>query len=267
MNIPFYQVDAFTGQPFCGNPAAVCVFDSWPQNALLQAIAMENNLSETAFLVKQGNDYDLRWFTPTVEMDLCGHATLASAYVIFNFIETQLNRIAFNTLSGILTVVRKGNLLCMDFPSRPPMPCACPTDLLHGLGNKHPVETHRAEAYLAVFENEDDVLALQPDAEYLKRLDLPYVIVTAKSTRVDFVSRVFGPRVGIAEDPVTGAAHCTLVPYWARKLGKESFHARQISKRGGDLFCELKEDRIEIAGSAVLFMQGEIQLDYPTENS
>jgi PhzF family phenazine biosynthesis protein len=262
MNIPIYQVDAFTRQTFKGNPAAVCLMASWPQDNLLQSIALENNLSETAFLLKQGKDYALRWFTPLVEMDLCGHATLAAAHVIFNFIEPQLIKIAFNTLSGILTVIRKDDLLLMDFPAHPTQPCACPTDLLRGLG-KHPVETHRADAYLAVFENEEDILALQPDAEYLKRLDLPYVIATAKSNRVDFVSRVFGPKIGIAEDPVTGAAHCILVPYWAQKLGKKKFHAQQLSKRGGDLYCKLKGKRVEIAGHATVYLQGSIQLESP----
>ncbi|MGV8933384.1 MAG: PhzF family phenazine biosynthesis protein [Gallionellaceae bacterium] len=255
MNIPIYQVDAFTQQVFHGNPAAVCILESWPQDSLLQSIAMENNLSETAFLLKQGKYSALRWFTPQVEMDLCGHATLAAAHVIFNFIEPQLRKIAFTTLSGILTVTRKDDLLHMDFPAHPAQPCACPTDLLRGLG-KHPVETHLAEAYLAVFDHKEDILALQPDAEFLKRLDLPYVIVTAKSSRVDFVSRVFGPKVGIAEDPETGAAHCILVPYWAKKLCKKTFHAQQVSKRGGDLYCELKGERVEIAGHAAHVFQG-----------
>lgn len=259
MKIPFYQVDAFSNKPFCGNPAAVCVFDSWPQDSLLQAIAMENNLSETAFLVKQDDAYGLRWFTPQVEMNLCGHATLASAYVIFNFIEPQLNKIAFNTLSGVLTVTRKDELLCMDFPSHPPQPCACPGDLLHGLG-KHPIATLRADAYLAVFETEDDILALKPEAEFLMQLDLPYVIVTAKGAHVDFVSRVFGPKVGISEDPVTGSAHCMLVPYWSQQLKKNTFHAQQVSKRGGVLFCKLNDERVEIAGHAALFLKGEIML-------
>ena len=260
MKIPFYQVDAFTQQPFRGNPAAVCVFDSWPQDALLQSIAMENNLSETAFLVKKGDTYDLRWFTPLVEMDLCGHATLASAYVIFNHIELTRTEVAFSTRSGVLTVKRKGELLHMDFPSHPPQPCTCPADLQLGLG-KLPVETHCAGAYLAVYETEADILALQANVEFLKKLDLPYVIVTAKGNSVDFVSRVFGPKVGIPEDPVTGAAHCILVPYWARQLNKNTFHARQVSKRGGELYCELQGDRVEIAGHATLFLQGKIQLE------
>lgn len=200
-----------TSRLHAGNPAAVCIFENCPEDALLQSITLENNLSETAFLIKQGDTYVLHWFTPQAEMDLCGHATLASAYVIFNFIEPALNQVSFNTLSGALIVTSKGELLQMNFPSLPPQPCAYPIDPLHGLG-KHPMATHRAGAYLAVFETEEDIIALHPDAEYLNRLDLPYVIVTAKSKRVDFVSLVFGPKVGITDDPVTGAAHCTLPP-------------------------------------------------------
>ena len=260
MNIPIYQVDAFTDQPFRGNPAAVCLFDAWPDDTLLQSIAMENNLSETAFLVKQGDDYGLRWFTPLVEMDLCGHATLASAHVIFNHIEPARHDVAFHTLSGVLCVTREGDLLHMDFPAHPPQPCACPPDLLRGLG-KQPAETYRTGYYLTVFDSEEEILALQPDMECLKRLDLPGVIVTAKGSTVDFVTRVFGPKVGIPEDPVTGSAQCILVPYWAQRLGKNNFHARQLSKRGGDLYCGLKGDRVDIAGYATLFLQGEILLE------
>lgn len=259
MHIPIYQVDAFTDQPFRGNPAAVCLLEAWPDDSLLQAIALENNLSETAFLMRQGDAYALRWFTPLVEVNLCGHATLASAYVIFNHIEPSRREVAFNTRSGILRVTRKSDLLHMDFPSQPPQPCSCPADLLHGLG-KPPRETFRAGYYLAVFDTEDEILGLQPEPEYLKRLDLPAVIATAKGTSVDFVSRAFGPKIGIPEDPVTGSAHCILAPYWAQRLGKNIFHARQVSKRGGDLFCELIGDRVDIGGQAALFLKGEIHL-------
>jgi predicted PhzF superfamily epimerase YddE/YHI9 len=259
MNFPVYQVDAFTDKVFGGNPAAVVPLTSWPDDALLQAIAMENNLSETAYFVRQGDAYALRWFTPLVEVDLCGHATMAAAYVIFHHIEPVRSEITFHTRSGELLVTRNGDRLLMDFPSQPPQPCVCPADLQRGLG-KQPADTYRAGGYLAVFDSEDEILALRPESEYLKRLDLPYVIVTAKGTRVDFVSRVFGPKVGIPEDPVTGSSHCALIPYWAQRLGKNMLHARQVSKRGGKLHCELKGDRVEIAGQAVLFMKGEIYL-------
>ena len=259
MNLPLYQVDAFTSKVFGGNPAAVVPLSSWPDDALLQAIAMENNLSETAYFVRQGNDYALRWFTPAVEVDLCGHATMATAYVIFHHIEPARHEVAFHTRSGELLVTRIGDRLLMDFPSQPPQPCACPADLQRGLG-KQPAETYRAGGYLAVFDSENEIRALQPDSEYLKRLDMPYVIVTARGDSVDFVSRVFGPKVGIPEDPVTGSSHCALTPYWAQRLGKNTLHARQVSKRGGELHCALKDDRVEIAGQAVLYMKGEIEL-------
>ncbi len=259
MKIPLYQVDAFSDRPFAGNPAAVCLLDEWPDDRLLQSIAMENNLSETAFLVKQREDYALRWFTPLVEVDLCGHATLASAFVLFNFVDRAKHEVTFHTRSGALRVRQAGDLLHMDLPAAPPAPCVCPPALVRGLG-RQPRETLLAGAYLAVFDSEEEIRSLQPDAEQLKRLDAPYVIVTSRSSSVDFVSRVFGPKIGIPEDPVTGAAHCVLVPWWARRLGKTRFHARQISMRGGELYCELRGDRVDIAGRAALYSRGEIQL-------
>lgn len=260
MRIPLYQVDAFSDRPFAGNPAAVCLLDEWPDDRLLQSVAMENNLSETAFLVKQGDSYALRWFTPLVEVDLCGHATLASAFVLFNFVDRTRHEVAFHTRSGVLLVRQEGDLVHMDFPSAPPEPCACPPALARGLG-KQPTETLRASAYLAVFDSEEEIRALQPDAEQLKLLDAPYVIVTAPSSGADFVSRVFGPKLGITEDPVTGSAHCVLIPYWAQRSGRNCFRARQVSRRGGDLYCELKErNRVDIAGRAALYSKGEIYL-------
>lgn len=261
MHIPFYQVDAFTDRPFAGNPAAVCLLDAWPEDALLQSIATENNLSETAFLVKDGVRYQLRWMTPITEVELCGHATLAAAFVIFNHLDPALGEVAFDTLSGELRVRRGDGALHMDFPSLPPVPCVCPSALLAALG-KPPQEVLQSPPYyLARYDSADDIRALQPDMEKLKALDLMATIVTALGDAEDFVSRVFGPKVGIPEDPVTGSAHSVLIPYWAARLGKLHLHARQLSARGGELFCELRGDRVDIAGQAVLFMQGEIRLD------
>lgn len=261
MHIPFYQVDAFTDRPFAGNPAAVCLLDAWPEDALLQSIATENNLSETAFLVKDGVRYQLRWMTPITEVELCGHATLAAAFVIFNHLDPALGEVAFDTLSGELRVRRGDGALHMDFPSLPPVPCVCPPALLAALG-KPPQEVLQSPPYyLARYDSADDIRALQPDMEKLKALDLMATIVTAPGDAEDFVSRVFGPKVGIPEDPVTGSAHSVLIPYLAARLGKLHLHARQLSARGGELFCELRGDRVDIAGQAVLFMQGEIRLD------
>ncbi|MDP1862914.1 MAG: PhzF family phenazine biosynthesis protein [Thiobacillus sp.] len=261
MHIPLYQVDAFTDRPFAGNPAAVCLLDAWPEDALLQSIATENNLSETAFLVKDGARYQLRWMTPITEVELCGHATLAAAFVIFNHLDPALGEVAFDTLSGELRVRRGDGALHMDFPSLPPVPCVCPPALLAALG-KPPQEVLQSPPYyLARYDCADDIRALQPDMEKLKALDLMATIVTAPGDAEDFVSRVFGPKVGIPEDPVTGSAHSVLIPYWAARLGKLHLHARQLSTRGGELFCELRGDRVGIAGQAVLFMQGEIRLD------
>lgn len=261
MRIPLYQVDAFTDRAFAGNPAAVCLLDAWPEDALLQSIAAENNLSETAFLVKDGARYALRWMTPVTEMELCGHATLAAAFVIFNFVDPVLDEVVFDTLSGELRVRRDDKQLHMDFPALPPLPCACPPKLLAALG-KPPQEVLRSPPYyLARYDSANDIRALQPDMEKLKAIDLMGAIVTAPGDAEDFVSRVFGPKVGIPEDPVTGSAHSVLIPYWAARLGKQRLHARQVSARGGELFCELRADRVDIAGQAVLFMQGEIRLN------
>jgi PhzF family phenazine biosynthesis protein len=259
MKLDIYQVDAFSDKVFVGNPAAVVPMPSWPDAELMQSIAMENNLSETAFFVKQGDDYGLRWFTPLVEMDLCGHATLASAYVILNHIEPARNEVSFHTCSGVLRVVRENERLHMDFPARPPQPCPCPAGLVQGLG-RAPRATYVSGGLLALFDTEEEIRTMQPDPECLKRLDAPYVIVSAKGAKADFVLRAFGPKVGIAEDPVTGSAQCILAPYWAQVLGKNTFHVRQLSRRGGEIYCELNGDRVGIAGHAKLFMRGEIYL-------
>ncbi len=259
MQIPIYQVDAFTNRLFAGNPAAVCLLESWLQDDILQAVAAENNLSETAFLVPGPHHYDLRWFTPKTEVDLCGHATLASAHVIFHCLNSPLSEVAFSTRSGRLTVCRDGARLVMDFPSRPGTPCEAPAGLLQGLGVS-PLEVYRSRDYLVVLPSETDVRGVNPDFDTLSGLDALGVIVTAPGDQVDFVSRFFAPGEGIPEDPVTGSAHCTLVPYWAARLEKRRLHALQVSARGGELFCEDRGGRVRIAGNAVVFMVGQISL-------
>lgn len=259
MNIPMFQVDAFTDRVFCGNPAAVCLLEGWPEDGLMQAVAAENNLSETAFLAGGGGRYGLRWFTPVMEVDLCGHATLASAFVIFRFLEPDANEIVFDTRSGELRVRRDGAWLRMDFPSLPPSPCVCPDELAEGLGSR-PRVVLRSTKYLAIFDTEEEIRALVPDMETLKRLDLMGVIVSAPGCDVDFVSRFFAPRAGVPEDPVTGSAHCVLTPYWANRLGRTTLLAHQVSRRGGEIRCTLKSDRVELAGQAVLFLRGGIMI-------
>ncbi len=259
MKIKQYQVDAFTTQVFGGNPAAVCPLDTWLADDLLQAIATENNLSETAFFVPTENGFHLRWFTPVAEVNLCGHATLATAHVLFEILGYAQANIAFETRSGILNVARNGLMLVMDFPATLAKSCKPPAALLAGLGVQA-VEVLAADDYFVVVDSEDIVRTIQPDFTKLATLDLRGVCVTARGHNVDFVSRCFGPKLGIPEDPVTGSAHCTLAPYWAEKLGKSVLHARQISKRGGDIQCELKGDRVTLAGYAATFMEAEIFL-------
>jgi PhzF family phenazine biosynthesis protein len=259
MELTLYQIDAFTDKVFRGNPAAVCPLDSWLSDTDLQAIAEENNLSETAFYVPVDAGFHLRWFTPRAEVDLCGHATLATAFVIFNFSDYAENTVNFETRSGELTVTKNNDLLVMDFPSQPGKPCATPPLLVEGLG-KTPIEVLSSEDYMAVLENEVDVVALKPNFDALSKLDLRGVMVTAKSSDVDFVSRFFAPRYGINEDPVTGSAHCALTPYWTDKLKKTKLSARQVSKRTGYIECELKGNRVLLSGKAVKYMEGKIKL-------
>lgn len=259
MRIPLYQVDAFTSRMFAGNPAAVCPLEDWLEDSVLQAIAAENNLSETAFFVDSGDRFHLRWFTPAVEVDLCGHATLAAAFVILNYLEPRREEVRFDTRSGELAVRRDGSLLAMDFPARPPVPCDVPEGLVEALGAT-PAGTFRSRDLMALFETEEEVRALRPRMELLAQVDAFAVIATAPATDADFVSRFFAPRNGIPEDPVTGSAHCTLVPYWARRLGKSSLHARQVSARGGELWCRDEGERVTLKGGAVLFLQGQIVL-------
>lgn len=258
MKIPMYQVDAFTSELFRGNPAAVCLLGDWLAEETMQSIAAENNLSETAFLVREEDAYAIRWFTPNSEIDLAGHPTLASAFAIFELIEPGVREVRFDTRkSGQLTVRRDGPLLTMNFPSNPPHPCKAPKALIDGLGVS-PTEVLRSRDYLVVLESEDAVRALRPDFALLETLDTLGVIATAPGETVDFVSRFFAPREGIPEDPVTGSAHTTLVPYWAKRLDKRELHALQVSSRGGELFCLDHGDRVEIAGRAVLFLEGYI---------
>jgi len=255
MRIRYYQVDAFTDHVFGGNPAGVCLLTDWLPDQVLQSIAAENNLAETAFVVQRDSCFDLRWFTPELEIDLCGHATLASAHVIFRHLGYRASDIRFQTRSGILTVSREGERLTLDFPARPPVPCDAPPDLSAGLGAT-PVTVGKARDYLAVFESEVAVRNLQPDMAALMRLDSLGVIATAPGKDCDFVSRFFAPRAGVPEDPVTGSAHCTLIPYWAERLGRTKLHARQVSQRGGELFCEHRDDRVGIGGHAVTYSSG-----------
>ena len=259
MKIKQYQVDAFSTQIFSGNPAAVCPLDHWLDDELLQAIAAENNLSETAFFVPTELGFQLRWFTPLAEVNLCGHATLAAAHVLFEILDYPRTNIAFSTRSGILNVTRDGSMLRMDFPAVPAQPCAAPAALLAGLG-VHGAAILAADDYFVVVADEATVRSIQPDFGKLAELDLRGVCVTARGDNVDFVSRFFAPKLGIPEDPVTGSAHCTLTPYWAEKLGHSKLQARQISKRGGDIQCELNGDRVTLAAYAVTFMHGEILL-------
>jgi len=260
MNIPIYQIDAFSNRVFAGNPAAVCPLEEWLEDSVLQAIAQENNLSETAFFVPEENGYHIRWFTPVAEVDLCGHATLATAFVIFNYLEPSLSEVNFSSRSGRLTVVRENELLSMDFPSQPPLPCEAPKELVNGL-RKEPLEVLCSEDYFVLFSSEKQIRELNRDMGMLKKLDLRGVIVTAKGNKVDFVSRFFAPKFGVDEDPVTGSAHCALTPYWANKLNKKNLHAHQVSQRGGELFCKDCGDRVKISGRAIKFMEGSIIID------
>ena len=262
MRIPYFQINAFTSSAFGGNPAGVCLLPSWLPDPALQSIAAENDLSETAFLVRRGNVFELRWFTPAVEVDLCGHATLASAFALFFEQGYREKSIQFETKSGRLTASRRNLLVELDFPSRPPTPCPVPEKLLEGLGSK-PAEVLRSRDYLAVFDSPAEVAALKPNFALLRELDTLGIIVTARDSQADFVSRFFAPAAGIDEDPVTGSAHCTLIPFWSERLGKQEMSAKQISKRGGELYCRLSGDRVGIAGNAVAYLRGEIEYAAP----
>ena len=253
-----YQIDAFASQLFTGNPAAVVPLDHWLDASLMQQIAMENNLAETAFFVKEGEDFRIRWFTPEVEINLCGHATLASAFVLFNYLGHKKDRIVFHSKSGPLKVHRENELIYLDFPSwKPEKIETYPEELLNGLRIDQPVGVYSYREFMVELENEKQVKELNPDFSLLGKLD-KMVIVTAPGTEVDFVSRFFAPTAGINEDPVTGSAHSQLIPFWSEKLGKNKMIARQISKRGGTIYCEQHGERVLMGGGAVFYMKGEI---------
>ncbi|WP_223701187.1 PhzF family phenazine biosynthesis protein [Sutcliffiella deserti] len=260
MKLPIYQIDAFTNELFKGNPAAVCPLEEWIPVDLMQKIAAENNLPETAFFVKAGDEYELKWFTPVEEMDLCGHATLAAAYVISNYTDETSNTLRFQTASGPLEVSKDGSLYTLLFPSRRGIRCEAPEELIKGLG-KQPMEVYKARDYMAIFETEQDILDLDLNMDMLKKLDGFGIIATAKGKKADFVSRFFAPKAGIEEDPVTGSAHCTLVPYWKSVLNKNDMVALQLSARGGKLHCTDLGDMVKMSGEAVTYLEGQINVE------
>jgi PhzF family phenazine biosynthesis protein len=261
MKLTIYQVDAFAEKIFQGNPAAVIPLQDWIDEDLMQKIAMENNLSETAYFVKSNGGYHIRWFTPEYEIDLCGHATLASAYVIKNFVEPHLTEINFTTeKAGALKTIAKDGLYTLDFPSRMPQACDVPPPLFKSLNIDTAVEVLKARDYFVVLPNEEAVKNVEPNLEIMKELDAIGVIVTAKGQSADVVSRCFYPGAGIPEDPVTGSAHCNIVPYWSEKLNKTKMLCKQLSQRGGDVHCELHGDRVLMSGKCVLYLEGQISV-------
>lgn len=265
MQLPIYQVDAFTDKLFGGNPAAIVPLKTWLPDELMQKIALENNLSETAFFVQTENTFHIRWFTPTIEVNLCGHATLATAFVIFNVLKYKQDTIFFDSKSGILKVRKEGNWLELDFPAQAIAPAEAPEGLIEGIG-RNPIEIYRAsDDYMLVYKSQRDIEEISPNFNILKQVKARGVIITSRaksngrrSVRLDFVSRFFGPGSGIDEDPVTGSAHTKLVPYWANILGKTELVAEQISSRKGFLKCKLVGDRVLMAGKGKLFLKGKI---------
>lgn len=259
MKIRIFQVDAFTNETFGGNPAAVCPLEKWPDEKLMQQIAAENNLSETAFFVKEGDKYRIRWFTPLAEVKLCGHATLASAHVLFHHLNFDQKEITFISKSGVLRVSIEDGLLVLNFPVADFYKVDPPGILIEALGVE-PLETYKGEKYLSLLNSEKEILNAKPDMEKIKQLDAQGVIITARGEIVDFVSRFFAPKLGINEDPVTGSAHTMLVPFWAEKYGKNKLTALQLSQRKGEVIGRMKKDRVELIGNAVTFMKGDIEL-------
>src|SRR4051794_25622795 len=261
MKIPYFEVLAFTDRLFAGNPAGVCVLQEWLPDEMLQKIATENNLAETAFFIDRGSFFDIRWLSPSAEIDLCGHATLGSAHVLFQHLGRAGNSVRFQSRSsGELRVDREGERLVLDFPSRPAAPCAAPALLAESLGARAG-DVFKNRDYIAVFERHEQVAELSPDLAELAKLEgVQGVCVTAPGSDCDFVSRYFAPSVGVPEDSVTGSTHCALIPYWAKRLGKTKLHARQLSPRGGELFCEDRGDRVGIGGTAVTYVAGTMEL-------
>jgi predicted PhzF superfamily epimerase YddE/YHI9 len=260
MPVPVFHVNAFTATPFAGNPAAVCPLKYWLDDNLLRSVAAENNLSETAYLVPRGDHYELRWFTPRCEVKLCGHATLASAFVVLTILQPGRDSVRFETRrSGTLTVSRDGGLLVMDFPALPPWICANPpAALIEGLGKVPDAVVQIEDDYFAVYGREEDVRRIRPNFRLLEQLHPAGVGITAPGENADFVSRFFVPSYGIPEDPVTGSTHCSLAPYWAQRLGKNILYARQVSERGGEIWCEVRGPRVILRGHAVLTLRGEL---------
>lgn len=258
--ILYFEVRSFTDNIFNGNPAGVCPLERWIDDGLMQRIAAENNLSETAFFVPKDDHYELRWFTPAIEVDLCGHATLAAAYVLFEHLDHGGESILFRSASGDLPVARIGSSFVMDFPARPASPIDPPEHLQKGLPGTLG-KVYKSRDYMVVYESEEIVREMEPKFFELGRLDCTGIVITAPGDEVDFVSRFFAPQAGILEDPVTGSAHCTLAPYWAERLGRTELTARQVSKRGGELACRVVDDRVHIAGRAVLYSRGFLNID------
>ncbi len=258
-NQKIWYIDAFASKLFEGNPAAICPLETWLSDEQMQNIAAENNLSETAFFIADGDEYKIRWFTPTVEVDLCGHATLAAAYVLFEELAYGKETISFSSKSGVLEVSRQQDLLVLDFPTQTPVPCLMPRAIHQAFGQSV-LTCLKAEDYLVVLNTEADVYAANPDMDLLKTLDLRGVIITAQSENYDVVARFFAPNSGIDEDPVTGSAFTQLTPYWAQQLGKTKLIAKQVSKRGGEVHCELMGERVTIGGKAMKYLEGTIHL-------
>lgn len=253
-----YIVDAFTDKVFAGNPAAVCVTEKWLPDEIMQKIAIENNLSETAFAVKENENYHLRWFTPGGEVELCGHATLATAYVIFRFIEPKTEKVCFHTLSGLLTVHKNGELLTMDFPSFSLTPIPVTAELVSALGGVTPMEAYMGADIVCVLENEEQLKNIIPNQTIIQSLDGVCLHITAKGSAHDCVTRSFAPKCNVAEDPVCGRGHCHVIPYWSEKLGKTELNAYQASARGGMLYCKMKDERVILGGKAALFAISDI---------
>jgi len=261
MKIPYYQINAFTISPYGGNPAGVCILQDWLSDHVLQNIAAENNLSETAFIINRNNSYDLRWFTPTIEVDLCGHATLASAFVVFSYLEPKRQTVSFQTKSGLLVVSKQDDKLELDFPAIPTRPTVWPDNIIQALGTKPDEILDSQYDLLVLLDSEQTVKNLKPEMSELMKMQKRGLIATAKAVQCDFVSRFFAPQSGIPEDPVTGSSFCTLAPFWSQRLNKTKLYARQISQRSGEIFCEHQEDRVKIAGQAVTYLTGHIHLE------